>query len=177
MNNFNFKRRSLFLGPHFLGTLLIIAGLFALVSPTFLKSESPLERVLMVGIGAIAIGLFIVSTYSGTFIDFPQKRFKDYLSVGTYKFGEWMILPEISKIKVISTRYISHNTPNEISPTISGTVTDFMILVYSTSSKPIFSFKYSNRESAVKHAKSLNSHLNVDLVLNMPEREPNQRLV
>ena len=162
--------RNLVSGPHLLGTLLIIVGLFALVSPTFLKSESSSERVLTVGIGAIILGILIVSSFGGTLIDFTQKRFKEYFSVGGYKFGEWMTLPEISKVKVISTSYISSNTPNGISPTLSGKVTDFKILVFSNSSKPILSFKYSNMDRAVKHAKSLASNLNVDLVLNITER-------
>ena len=68
MNNFNFKRRNLVSGPHLLGSLLIMAGLFALVSPVFIKNESSMERVLGVGVGAIILGLVIVSSYGGTLI-------------------------------------------------------------------------------------------------------------
>lgn len=171
MKNFNFKKRNLVSGPHLLGTLLIIEGLFALTSPTFLKSASSLERIIAVGIGAIAIGLLIISSYSGTLIDFTQKRLKEYLSIGGYKFGKWMTLPDILKIKVISTSYISSNTPNGISPTLSGKVTDFKTLIYSNSSKALLSFEYSNKDKAVKHAKRLAADLNADLVLEIRERE------
>ena len=171
MKNFNFKKRNLLSGPHLLGTLLIIAGVFALVSPTFLKSESSMEKVLAVGIGAIITGLLIISSYGGTLIDFTQKKLKEYLSIGGYKFGKWTALPDILKIKVILTSYISSNIPNGISPTFSGEVTDFKTLIYSNSSELVLSFKYSNKDKAVKQANRLAANLNADLVLNVPEQE------
>lgn len=171
MSNFNFKRRNLSSGPHLLGLLLIITGLFALVSPLFFKNESSIERVLTVGVGAIILGLVIVSSYGGTFIDFTEKRFKEYFTIGGYKFGEWTTLPVILTVKVISTSYMSTNTPNGISPTLSGKVTGFKTLLYSNATKPVFSFVYSNREKAVKHAKSLAFNLNAELVLKIPERK------
>lgn len=171
MNNFNFKRRNLVSGPHLLGSLLLIAGLFALVSPVFFKNESSIERVLAVGMGAILLGLVIVSSYGGTLIDFTEKRFKEYFSIGGYKFGEWTALPLIRTVKVISTSYTSTNKPNGISPTFSGKVTDFKTLICSNASKPVLSFMYSNKDKAVKHAKRLASNLNADLVLNIKEKE------
>lgn len=130
-----------------------------------------MERILVVGIGAIIIGLLIMSSYEGTLIDFTQKRYKNYLSIGGYNIGQWAILPDVLKIKVISYSYISTNTPNGISPTLSGKVTDFKTLIYSNSSKPIFSFKYSNKDKALKHAKRLAADLNADLILNIPEND------
>ena len=130
-----------------------------------------MERVLGVGVGALILGLVIVSSYGGTLIDFTQQRVKEYFSVGGYKFGEWTALPAILTVKVISTSYISTNTPNGISPTLSGRVTDFKTLIYSNASEPVLSFVYSNRDKAVKHAKRLASNLNADLVLNLPKRE------
>ncbi len=130
-----------------------------------------MERVFLVGIGAIAIGLFIVTSYGGTLIDLTGKRFKEYSSIGGYKVGEWMELPDIVKVKVVSATYVSSNTPNGISPTLSGKVTDFKILLYSSASKPLLSFEYSNKEKAVKHAKRLASNLHADLVLSIPGTE------
>lgn len=171
MKNFNYRNRNLVSGPHLLGTLLIIAGLFNIVSPTFLESDSSIERVLTVGIGAVVAGLIIISSYKGTLIDFTRKRYKEYLSIGGYKLGEWVALPDILKIKVISTTYVSSNTPNGISPTISGKVTDFKTIIYSTSAKCVFSFTYSNMDKAVKHARRLAADLNADLVLLIPNQE------
>src|SRR5690606_15020662 len=171
MNQFNFKRRDLLSGPHLLGTLLILAGIFALVSPAFFENENPVSRTLGVGVGAIVAGLLILSAYGGTIIDFKGMRFKEYFSFGGYKFGNWASLPPISIVKVIARSYRSTNTPNGISPTLSGKVTDFRIFAYSNDSKSEFSFIYSDRDKALDAAKNLASNLNADLVLNMPKSE------
>ena len=151
--------------------LLLLAGIFAIVSPAFLKSGSSWERILAVGIGAIMLGLLIIFSYSGTLFDFTQKRFKEYVSIGGYKSGEWTTLPDILKIKVISASYLRSNIPNGINPTLSVKVTDFTLLMYSNSQKPIFSFKYSSRDKAVKEAKRLAGELNIDLDLDLPEMQ------
>jgi hypothetical protein len=169
MNKFNFKKRNLVSGPHLLGPVLIIAGLFALLSPLFLKSESSMEKIIGVGVGAIVIGLGIVSSYSCMLIDFTEKRFKEYFSIGGFKFGEWADLPDISTVKVISNSYVLTNTPNGISPTFSGKVTDFRISLHSDASKPAFSFVYSNKDKAIKKAKKLASNLDAELVLKISE--------
>lgn len=171
MNKFNFKKRNLISGPHLLGPVLVIAGLFALVSPLFLESESSMEKIIGVGVCAFIIGFGIVTSYSGTLIDFTAKRVKEYFSIGGYKFGEWTSLPVILKVKVISNSYIVTNIPNGISPTFSGKVTDFKTLIYSNSSEPVLSFVYSNMDKAVKNARNIASNLNAELVLNIPSRE------
>ena len=169
MNHFNNKRRNITSGPHLLGRLLMLAGLFALVSPMFLEVGSSTEKILFVGIGAILMGLLIVSSFGGTLIDFTGKRFKDYFSIAGYKFGEWEDLPDVSKVKVISTSYMSSNMPNGVSPTLSGKVTDFKTLVYSNESKPFLSFQYTNKDKAVNHGKLLASNLNAALDLAVPD--------
>ncbi|WP_373522259.1 hypothetical protein [Aquiflexum sp.] len=167
MNRFNFKKRNLVSGLHLLGPVLIIAGLFALLSPLFMESGSSMEKIIGVGVGAIVIGLGIVSSFSGTLIDFNEKRFKEYFSIVGYKFGEWADLPDISTVKVISNSYVITNTPNGISPTFSGKVTDFRTFLYSDASKPVFSFVYSNKNKAIKKAKKLASNLDAELVINI----------
>ena len=169
MNIFNFKRRNFFSGPHFFGTLLIMVGIVALLSPLFIKNASSLERVFSVAMGAILLGLIIVFSYGGTLIDYTDNRFKDYFSFIGYKMGKWSPLPKISTIKIISIKYMSNNTPNGISPTISGKVTDFRILLYSDASEPTFSFVYTNSNEAIKNAKTLASNLKANLVLNISE--------
>lgn len=129
-----------------------------------------MEKIVGVGLGAIIIGFGIVTSYSGTLIDFTEKRVKEYFSIGGYKFGEWTTHPVILKVKVISNSYIVTNTPNGISPTFSGKVTDFKTLIYSRSTKPVLSFVYSNRDKAVKNAKNIASNLNAELVLDIPEK-------
>jgi hypothetical protein len=165
MNSFKYKNRNLLSGPHFIGSLFIIAGLFALTSPVFFNIETSIERVIGVGVGALIFGLFLTTTYSGTIIDFSKKRYKQYWTIAGYKTGEWTTLPTIIKVKVISSSRIETNNPNGISPTLSGKVTDFKVLLCSNSSKPSLSFVYSKKEKSMKDAKILASHLNAELIL------------
>jgi hypothetical protein len=167
MKKFDYKERNLISGIHLLGPILIFVGLFALVSPVFLKSESSMEKIIGVGVGAIIIGFGIISSYSGTQIDFSEKKVMEYFSLGGFRMGKWTTLPDILKVKVISNSYIKTNTPNGVSPTFSGKVTDFKTLLYSEASKPVFSFFYSNKATAVKDAKIIASNLNAKLVLNI----------
>ena len=142
---------------------MIVAGVFALASPTFLASTSSMERIIAVGLGAILIGLFITFSYSGTLIDFPQNRFNEYTSFGGYKSGEWESLPAIVKVKAVQKSYISTNTPNGVSPTLSGKVTDYIVLLYADAAKPLFSFEYSKKAKAEKEARQLASQLKAEL--------------
>ena len=169
MKTINYKSRNLFSGPHLLGILLISAGLIVLVSPAILESESSSERIVGVGAGTVILGLLIVSTYSGTLLDFAGNRYKDYQSIGGYKFGKWTTLPDITEVKLISDSYLSTNTPNGISPTLSGKVTQFRISLFSSATEPVHSFVYSNRKKAVKEANLLASNLNADLILSIQD--------
>lgn len=124
-----------------------------------------MERVWVVGMGAITLGLLVLSSYSGVMIDIAQKRFKEYWSVAGYSFGKWIALPEISNVKVFSTTYLSSNIANGISPTLSGKVTDFKTLLYSKSSNPVLSFEYTHMDKAVKDAKRLSTALDAELTI------------
>ncbi|TRX60587.1 hypothetical protein FNH22_05925 [Fulvivirga sp. M361] len=160
IKNYNFKKRNLFSGPHLLGLILIAAGLFALISPTILESDSSFEKILLVGTGAIAIGLVIVSSYHGILIDFAGNRSKEYFSLCGYKFGEWVELPKIIKVKLKSVQYKATNTPNGISPTLSGNITDHRVLLYADKPTPVHSFIYAKEERAFQEANYLASGFN-----------------
>lgn len=167
MNQFDYKKRNLASGPHLLGVLLIFAGLLALVSLVFFKEESDLERTLGVGLGAIIIGVLIVFSYSGTSFDFIEKRFREYTSIGGYKIGEWEALPAITTVQVISSTYKVTNIPNGISPTLTRKVTDSKVLLFSNAPQANFSFVYSSKQKAMKHAGSLATLLNAELELHI----------
>ena len=169
MKSFNFKNRNLTSGPHLIGLLLVLAGIFALGSQLFLTNGSSTERELAVGTGALLIGILIISSYSGTLIAFNKKRVKEYVSIAGFKLGDWVALPDITRVRLASNSYISSNSPNGISPTLSGKVTDFKILLYSNTSQPIFSFNYSNKQKSIKQARLLAAALNVELELNISE--------
>ena len=150
-----------------IGALFILAGLFALASPYIFNMVVSTERVLAVGIGAIVFGLLIVTSYSGVLIDFSQKRFKEFTSIAGYKFGEWEVLPEVSEVQVLSISYIHTNSPNGISPTLSGSVTDYKTLLYADDGGSLLSLDYTNKNQAVKQAEDLASNLNAELVIKL----------
>ncbi|WP_162417360.1 hypothetical protein [Cyclobacterium roseum] len=145
-----------------------MAGLVVLISSVFFSIENPLERVFAVGGGAILLGLVIVSSYGGTLIDFSGKRTKDYYSICGFKFGDWTALPAILTVEVISAHKRISNTPNGISPTLSGNVIEFETLLYSTASLALFSFVYLDRDKTIDQAQKLAAGLNADLVLRIP---------
>jgi hypothetical protein len=159
MKHYNFKRRSLFSGPHLLGLLFVAAGIFSIISPAIIKSDSSLERAIYIGTAAIILGTIIVSAYGGTVIDFNKKRVKDYFSVLGYQFGEWIALPTVERIAVNPVNSVASNTPNGISPTWSGNMTYYKVFLYSDNSKLKFSFEFSDEERAVKTAKLLSEKL------------------
>lgn len=169
MKYFNFKNRHFFSGPHLLGSLLLLAGIVTLIGFLYFITENSTERHLWVGDGAIALGLLILSSYSGTLIEFSDYRFKEYFSLGGYKFGAWTSLPPILTVKVISASSLKTNTPNGISPTLSGRITDYTTLVYSNASNPVLSFVYGDKDLAVKQATYLASNLKVDLIIEVPD--------
>ena len=167
MKYFNFKRRNILSGSHLLGTILIFAGVFVLLSPMFLASQISLEKSLIVGATSVIIGLIIASTYGGTLIDFAENKVKEYHSISGYKIGSWTKLPAISTVSVISVSYFSRNIPNGISPTFSGTITEFRILLLSESLTPVLTFKYKNKNLAVDEAKQLATTLRATLQLKL----------
>jgi hypothetical protein len=131
----------------------------------FLESQTSLEKLLIVGAISVIVGLIIVSTYGGTLIDFTENKVKEYHSISGYKNGHWTKLQAISTVSVISASYFSTNTPNGISPTFSGTVTEFRILLLSENMTPVLTFKYKNKNLAVNVAKQLATKLRVTLEL------------
>ncbi|KEO73071.1 hypothetical protein [Anditalea andensis] len=167
MAYFNFKRRNLISGPHLIGPLIIAAGILVLLSPLFIFDKRSVVEAISVGVGAIFLGMIIISVYCGTLIDFPNKRYKNYVSIGYFRYGEWICLPDLNNITVVSVNYIRHNTPNGISPTLSGQVTDYRILIFSNDSEPVLSFIYSDIVEAVRDAEYIASHLKVNLVYHL----------
>ncbi len=169
MNNFDYSRRQLFSGLHLIGLICIFAGVFVLLSPMFLESETPLEKILIVGAVSVVIGLIIVTTYSGTLIDVAGNKVKEYVSVCSCRFGKWTTLPAISAIKVVSTSHIHTNIPNGISPTLSGKVREFNMLLFSEHRLPELSFTYTSKDQAIEEARQLATAFDATLELNFSD--------
>jgi hypothetical protein len=93
---------------------------------------------------------------------------KDNVSINGYRAGEWADLPDFLTVKVIAVSSMRKNTPNGITSTLSGRVTNFKTLLYSNTLKPELSSVYSDKEKAVQQAKHLAASLKADLILYIP---------
>ena len=164
MKYFNYKNRDLSTGHHFLGTLLIFAGLFILLAPYLFKIEVSIETVYWLSAGAVFIGTCIVSYYRGTLIHLTDQRFKEYTSFLGYKFGEWHELPELSGLKSTSQKRRATNTINGISPTLSGEVVFHYLILLGRDHQPELTFSFTNKKRADKHQKRLQEGLGLMIV-------------
>jgi len=163
MQQFNYSRRNLASGFHLLGVLFILGGVFALLSPLFISSGLPIERTRLVGIVFILVGFLITQLYTGIQLDGDQKRFREYLSIIGIRLGKWEPLPTFSSIKWKEINRTSSNIPNGVSPTLSGTITFYRVILYGEDTKMVFSFDYKKNEKAIEKAQELESILNTKI--------------
>lgn len=163
---YNYKRRNLFsAGPHLLGLIFIATGIFTLISPYLMQSDASAEKVFIAGGSFILFGTMVIFSYSGTVIDFTNKRYREYYFFCGMKFGSWQTLPEVNKIKVLSEKFKATSMPNGINPAFSGEVTAYKALLYSPQSKPFLTFTFEGKEQAIKEGKILAGYLNAELEL------------
>ncbi|MEL6535082.1 MAG: hypothetical protein AAFQ98_06705, partial [Bacteroidota bacterium] len=114
-----------------------------------------MTRILSLGIGAIVIGLVILTSYTGVTIDYQTGRIRHYSSICGFKSGAWEDLPNIYSVEVISDTYTSTDTPNGVSPTLSGKVTDYKIILCRDDGGQVVSFEYTKKIPAVQNSKGL----------------------
>ncbi|MEM7110295.1 MAG: hypothetical protein AAF519_18860 [Bacteroidota bacterium] len=151
MKYYNFKSRSFNSGPHFLGLILTFCGLIILLSPFLFELQVPLETVYWLSGVLLFIGTRIVSYYRGTLINFTHKQFKEYTSFLGYKFGEWHALPALSGITFTSKKQRVTNTVNGVSPTWSGELVFYHLILLGRNDQPEFTFSFTNKKKAAKH--------------------------
>lgn len=159
MNVYNHKKRNFSSGIHFIGILLIVLGGVISISSVIISLLPPFDSMLPLSFCLIAIGLVITLSFGGTEINFAQNIFRNYSVICGFQIGEWSTLPTIRKIKVKSAAFQSTNSKNGISPTLSGTVKEFKVLLYSEASTPYLSFVFSKKEKALKTAELLAHNL------------------
>ncbi len=131
-----------------LGIILISAGLIVLAVPLFLVVETPVSKIILVGGGAFATGIAMISIYSGTLIDFKTKKLKEYQSILWFKSGEWRPLPDIENAELIHHTYLKRNTPNGISPTLSSKITVYKCVLL-VKGKKLKVFDYTKEVDAI----------------------------
>ena len=161
MQQFNYSRRNLASGFHLLGVLLILGGVFAILSPLFISSGSSIEKIRFVGGTFIIVGFIITQVYTGIQLDSSQKRIREYISMLGIRFGQWEHLPVISSIKWKEINRTSSNTPNGVSPTLSGNITFYKVILYGEDAKPVYSFDYNKKDIAKEKVHELESILKI----------------
>jgi hypothetical protein len=130
------------------GGILILMGLIVLAVPIFFEVDTEFSKVLLVSGIPIVIGVIMISTYSGTLIEFENHKFKEYQSILWIKFGDWQNLPKIENAELIHYTSTQTNTPNGISPTLSGEVTVYKCVLVS-GGKKFMVFDYSKEKDAI----------------------------
>lgn len=131
------------------GSVLLIISLIIFGIPVFQEIETPFSKILLVGGIPFLLGLGLVSTYSGTLIDFEKKKLKKYMSIFWIKTGLWESLPQVENAELIHYTYQQKNLPNGISPTISSEITTFKC-VLKLEGKKLLVFDYANEKNAIK---------------------------
>jgi hypothetical protein len=130
------------------GKVVILMGLIVLAVPFLIEVATPIYKVLMVGGGAVIIGVTMISISEGTLIDFEAHKFKEYQSILWIKLGQWQILPRIENAELIHHTFTETNFPNGISPTLSGEVTVYKCVLV-VGGKKFRVFDYSKEKDAI----------------------------
>ena len=157
----NHSATGVFSSHRLIGILFVLAGLLSIASPYFMEEAGSGGRSLWVGIAFISIGVLVNSLFKGVLVDLADKRFKLYQSVLGLKSGNWESLDKAKSVRLIQITEHSTNLPNGISPTLSGNITDFHVVVISKDEQALFSMSYSSEQKAREVAKSLASGLDI----------------
>lgn len=162
MKHFSHSNRDFGTSPHLFGLLLMLAGLFAILSPYLFGKFVSIERIWTVGGIAFLIGLAITQAYSGTLIDTEKGQVKEYFSFFGFKTGEWEKLPKVLKVEPKKISKTSTNTPNGVSPTLSGRTNYYVITLNKESPDPI-KLEYKSKKKAISATKELGSRFDAKI--------------
>ncbi len=160
MSVFDHTKRKRFEGSHLIGILLIAAGSIIGVLSIFIDFNAPYNNMLPLIICLLVIGLILIFTFSGLEIDFTRNVLREYFSFCGIKLGKWTPVPPIRKIKLKSSSQKIVNVKNGISPTMSGTVREYRIVLYANQATPFLSFSYSKKEESLRNAELFSINFN-----------------
>lgn len=122
--------------------------MIVLTVPLLGEEDTAFIEVFLVSGVPMIIGVFMISTYSGTLMDFEANKSKEYQSILWFKFGEWQNLPKIENAELIHYTYFKRNTPNGISPTLLGEITVYKCVLL-VEGKKFMVFDYSKETDAI----------------------------
>lgn len=118
------------------------------ITPFFLEVDTPISKILWVGGIPLLLGLGLISTFSGTLIDFEKKKIKRYQSILWVKTGKWEPLPKVKHAELIHYTYQHSNLPNGISPTVSAEITTYKCVLKLEGNK-LLVFDYAKEKDAI----------------------------
>lgn len=159
MQVFHHKEYRLFSGPHLLGVIFTLAGTASILSPLFVQEEYFGGRTTYTGLAFLILGVVVLSKFSGYSIDFTGKKFRRFQSILGFRYGDWNPLPKVSKVEVRTVSYEQTNTPNGVSPTLSGEVKEHHVILLDREGEPILNLTHKTKKQAEHGAK----HLRVSL--------------
>ncbi|GEM_PF-1327181 len=148
MKSIDHKNRSLLSGPHLLGTLFVFAGIVSIIGSQIMEGSESQERPIIIGIVGLVLGFIILNSYSGIQVDLNGNRFIKYQKWSGFRKGNWITLPDISEVKMDSITTSNTNTPNGISPTLSGEITTYRISLINTQGTEALVFEEPKKSKA-----------------------------
>lgn len=147
-------------GPRLLGQIFLGAGLVVMLVPLFFEVETDPLKIALVGGGAFLTGLILSSIKSRILIDFDRKKFKEYKSIIWFKYGEWKVLPEIEQVELIHHSFRKSYVPNGITPTLSGQVTSYKIVLLANGAKFLV-LEYTEEKDAIVALEEVKERLGI----------------
>ena len=149
MHHFHHSYRDKNNGYLLAGFVLLLMGMTVWITPFFLEVDTPISKILLVRGIPVLLGLGLVSTYSGTLIDFERKKIKKYRNILWIKTGKWESLPKVENAELIHYTYQHTNLPNGISPTGSYEITTYKC-VLKLEGKGLLVFDYAKEKDAIR---------------------------
>lgn len=158
LQKFNHSYRSMLSGGRLFGLVLIFLGLVVILTAVFVEVETNTLKIALVAGIPFLIGVILVSTYTGTLLDFENRKYKEYQTLLFFKLGEWKKLPKIEHAEMILHSFRSRNLPNGMSPTLSGEVTIYKCVLISNGTK-FLALDFEKEKAAVAALKKVKEGL------------------
>jgi len=161
MTSYTHSHMSLFSGWRFLGVLLILASVFVISTPLFFTISYDLKVISLSSI-TFTLGIFLSTSYEGLQLDLKQKKQRNFISVLGIRRGPWKPIGTITSLVISTHSRIAQNTPNGISPTLSGTVTLYKVAAFANQ-ESLFVLWFHKKEKARHLGSLISDHFNVSL--------------
>jgi len=139
------------------GAVLVLGGSIVLIAPYLFPVEQSVKSIAL-GAGAISIGLILLSSYSGIFFNFSNKRWKHYQRWAGISFGDWEPIPEVKKLDMIHHEVERSNIPNGIHPTITSRYKSYKCVIFIEGKEPLV-LEYTKRKKASRAMELLSEGL------------------